>query len=122
MLLLRSPAPPTPLSFTFFFSCPRPPPHLPSSPPRRSSDLCLAGTASPSCTSRREACPYIVSYPPLCRKSTDRKSTRLNSSHITISYAVFCLKKKNTARLYSKVVCFPPYYLAYPMSQLHLNT
>src|SRR5437667_5737328 len=26
--------------------------------------------------------------------STDRKSTRLNSSHITISYAVFCLKKK----------------------------
>src|SRR5437667_4462103 len=28
----------------------------------------------------------------------DRKSTRLNSSHITISYAVFCLKKKNTMR------------------------
>src|SRR5574343_1213936 len=26
--------------------------------------------------------------------SQDRKSTRLNSSHITISYAVFCLKKK----------------------------
>jgi len=28
----------------------------------------------------------------------DRKSTRLNSSHITISYAVFCLKKKNTKK------------------------
>src|SRR5437773_3676889 len=28
-------------------------------------------------------------------KNGDRKSTRLNSSHITISYAVFCLKKKN---------------------------
>src|SRR5437773_12046566 len=28
------------------------------------------------------------------RAGTDRKSTRLNSSHITISYAVFCLKKK----------------------------
>src|SRR5256884_1166552 len=28
--------------------------------------------------------------------STDRKSTRLNSSHGYISYAVFCLKKKNT--------------------------
>src|SRR5699024_12687776 len=27
---------------------------------------------------------------------TDRKSTRLNSSHVSISYAVFCLKKKNT--------------------------
>src|SRR5699024_12220449 len=26
--------------------------------------------------------------------STDRKSTRLNSSHVSISYAVFCLKKK----------------------------
>src|SRR5438270_5545756 len=28
--------------------------------------------------------------------STDRKSTRLNSSHSQISYAVFCLKKKKT--------------------------
>src|SRR5690606_40641464 len=27
----------------------------------------------------------------------DRKSTRLNSSHVKISYAVFCLKKKNTS-------------------------
>src|SRR5207248_4647017 len=33
----------------------------------------------------------------------DRKSTRLNSSHRTISYAVFCLKKKNKTRYYS---CF----------------
>src|SRR2546429_5662901 len=31
-----------------------------------------------------------------CRRSRDRKSTRLNSSHGYISYAVFCLKKKNT--------------------------
>src|SRR5204862_7565624 len=30
--------------------------------------------------------------------STDRKSTRLNSSHVEISYAVFCLKKKKTQR------------------------
>ena len=30
----------------------------------------------------------------------DRKSTRLNSSHITISYAVFCLKKKNRKRIF----------------------
>src|SRR5256885_15258750 len=29
----------------------------------------------------------------------DRKSTRLNSSHLVISYAVFCLKKKNTDNL-----------------------
>src|SRR5207249_5109562 len=30
----------------------------------------------------------------------DRKSTRLNSSHVSISYAVFCLKKKNIALRY----------------------
>src|SRR2546426_4917763 len=30
------------------------------------------------------------------QKRRDRKSTRLNSSHLVISYAVFCLKKKNT--------------------------
>src|SRR5690242_21208630 len=29
------------------------------------------------------------------RRRLDRKSTRLNSSHMSISYAVFCLKKKN---------------------------
>src|SRR2546426_5035325 len=29
-------------------------------------------------------------------RRTDRKSTRLNSSHLVISYAVFCLKKKKT--------------------------
>src|SRR5437870_11458678 len=29
-----------------------------------------------------------------CRRCSDRKSTRLNSSHVAISYAVFCLKKK----------------------------
>src|SRR3712207_8385841 len=33
----------------------------------------------------------------------DRKSTRLNSSHANISYAVFCLKKKN--RLYALRIC-----------------
>src|SRR5258707_8276236 len=38
--------------------------------------------------------------PPNRRPTTeDRKSTRLNSSHANISYAVFCLKKKNRVRL-----------------------
>src|SRR5688572_31296849 len=32
------------------------------------------------------------------REDVDRKSTRLNSSHSQISYAVFCLKKKNTPK------------------------
>src|SRR5690606_41036061 len=33
----------------------------------------------------------------------DRKSTRLNSSHVKISYAVFCLKKKNTTQITSTI-------------------
>src|SRR5207302_9103601 len=32
------------------------------------------------------------------RREVDRKSTRLNSSHVKISYAVFCLKKKKEKR------------------------
>src|ERR1039457_7327642 len=32
--------------------------------------------------------------------NTDRKSTRLNSSHLVISYAVFCLKKKKKCRAF----------------------
>src|SRR3970282_1258873 len=44
------------------------------------------------------------SSPTRWMSATDRKSTRLNSSHITISYAVFCLKKKkNTV---SDLSCF----------------
>src|SRR5438445_2068921 len=41
--------------------------------------------------------PATASHPhrPPPRGRLDRKSTRLNSSHANISYAVFCLKKKN---------------------------
>src|SRR2546430_6928750 len=35
------------------------------------------------------------------KANKDRKSTRLNSSHSQISYAVFCLKKKNNVMLFS---------------------
>src|SRR5690625_2450311 len=37
----------------------------------------------------------VPSVPFVIMTMTDRKSTRLNSSHVAISYAVFCLKKKN---------------------------
>src|SRR2546430_11976771 len=37
-----------------------------------------------------------AAQPPLPHTTTDRKSTRLNSSHSQISYAVFCLKKKKS--------------------------
>src|SRR3954466_16076513 len=39
---------------------------------------------------------------------SDRKSTRLNSSHTIISYAVFCLKKKNTPSHPLSRTCYPP--------------
>src|SRR5260221_10866704 len=41
--------------------------------------------------------PPIQAFPVRYRPFTDRKSTRLNSSHTVISYAVFCLKKKKKA-------------------------
>src|SRR5437899_7106240 len=40
-------------------------------------------------------------------RAVDRKSTRLNSSHLGISYAVFCLKKKTE---YMRSVAHPPTY------------
>src|SRR5690606_39432381 len=40
---------------------------------------------------------FASKYADLCQ---DRKSTRLNSSHVKISYAVFCLKKKKQDRRY----------------------
>src|SRR5688500_19105084 len=45
--------------------------------------------------SRSTSVARVSTYARTCRRaSTDRKSTRLNSSHLVISYAVFCLKKK----------------------------
>src|SRR5690242_21327562 len=38
-------------------------------------------------------------YPPDSKWAQDRKSTRLNSSHMSISYAVFCLKKKKNKNI-----------------------
>src|SRR5690348_17656622 len=44
-------------------------------------------------------------------RSIDRKSTRLNSSHPSISYAVFCLKKKNARVALAKVTAAPSFGL-----------
>src|SRR5262245_62748570 len=46
---------------------------------------------------RRPAHRYAMPRYP--HNIADRKSTRLNSSHLGISYAVFCLKKNNSSRL-----------------------
>src|SRR5690606_41686447 len=89
---------------------------LHSCPTRRSSDLTtdprkVAGSSErqglrPLIDSWRDATlcsmlAYLEPYPACkvalrTRAHEDRKSTRLNSSHVKISYAVFCLKKKNT--------------------------
>src|SRR5205807_3945687 len=42
--------------------------------------------------------PSLTRVPLPDRPGADRKSTRLNSSHLVISYAVFCLKKKSSNR------------------------
>src|SRR5690349_22321042 len=73
---------------------------LHSFPTRRSSDLDRAGE---ELLRREDAVIVDGAEPALGRvacferelpRSRDRKSTRLNSSHVEISYAVFCLKKK----------------------------
>src|SRR5437870_8842028 len=82
-----------PSFFFFFFLMIRRPPRSTLFPTRRSSDLTMNSrgplpvfffACSISCGSKRR----------LQLKKKDRKSTRLNSSHVAISYAVFCLKKK----------------------------
>src|SRR5256885_6915782 len=52
------------------------------------------GTADQHAVQSLQVC---AGQPPGSSAHTDRKSTRLNSSHLVISYAVFCLKKKKTA-------------------------
>src|SRR5438445_2484366 len=83
------------------------PPDLHSFPTRRSSDLPTSPTTSVAATwqpSRMSSqvldarMPSLSSFLPTAKPWTpDRKSTRLNSSHANISYAVFCLKKKRRA-------------------------
>src|SRR2546430_3754439 len=56
------------------------------------------------------------------RSSSDRKSTRLNSSHSQISYAVFCLKKKKlVASCLSKEVVSPLVYFRSPAVANHVT-
>src|SRR5207302_9427528 len=76
--------------FPFFFSYPIDPQDLHSFPTRRSSDLRAVIGHLQRRFPRSRASGLVQSW----TAGTDRKSTRLNSSHVKISYAVFCLKKK----------------------------
>src|SRR5207249_11832397 len=99
----------------FFFQCYLIPRDLHSFPTRRSSDLgTMRRSRSPDVmasftpfSSGSVAMPFSSTvssstsemarpkrWPFKASASEDRKSTRLNSSHVSISYAVFCLKKK----------------------------
>src|SRR5690606_40381010 len=104
--------------------CPRsaPPPHLHSFPTRRSSDLAVDPLATGDPVDALDALdtvdPVDAAGPQrrgeagvaalgrpgrgwegrLAVLTRDRKSTRLNSSHVKTSYAVFCLKKNTTYR------------------------
>src|SRR5438034_5619554 len=101
-----------PLSCYCLYHCPSPPRLHHSFPTRRSSDLAVAedhtsslglilpssittvspngwaGWGSTTCANPRAFLTKETA------SHADRKSTRLNSSHTVISYAVFCLKKK----------------------------
>src|SRR5207244_5435155 len=86
------------LFLPLFFYCFRPHPHLHSFPTRRSSDLASVTLKSAAWSSRTRmfstsSPTYPASVSVVASARTDRKSTRLNSSHQIISYAVFCLKK-----------------------------
>src|SRR5437899_5950228 len=70
---------------------------LHSFPTRRSSDLSSPGATWTGRSSWPRRGPRSASRSP--RPIRNRKSTRLNSSHLGISYAVFCLKKKNKIAL-----------------------
>src|SRR5699024_12804381 len=66
----------------------------------RSSAATAPGGAPARVFVMRPECPQpaVATWSPTSssERSPDRKSTRLNSSHVSISYAVFCLKKKMT--------------------------
>src|SRR5947207_6458075 len=104
------------MTASFFFSSFGDPRTLHSFPTRRSSDL--AQRQSPPGDLERGATDVVFRVGKrdgqllhagagLCdghrhlRPPGDRKSTRLNSSHTVISYAVFCLKKKHTVTIKS---------------------
>src|SRR3712207_7126021 len=72
------------------------------------ADLPLEGAPRPDLAGLVQEAAHLRRHPPepgadadddrvvAFEVGQDRKSTRLNSSHANISYAVFCLKKKNT--------------------------
>src|SRR5688572_32534272 len=78
--MIRRPPRSTLFPYTTLFRSSAPGTSPPSRPSRHAGDACRCRDGGPAPRARRNP--------------GDRKSTRLNSSHSQISYAVFCLKKK----------------------------
>src|SRR5256885_9115644 len=73
--------------------------------------------ALPAAAGRRLRAPPVLEV-----HRPDRKSTRLNSSHLVISYAVFCLKKKKSVNTSAATVNASRIaYLTTPHSAVHLD-
>src|SRR5437867_5268158 len=74
-------------------------PSLPDAPPIfMTYEYARSEPGHPGISLHTDGQPYgspIFGYECSCPVMGDRKSTRLNSSHRTISYAVFCVKQKN---------------------------
>src|SRR5687768_18299264 len=98
-MLVRRPPRSTLFPYTTLFRSPRTAgpavPALPSTA-RRSAGASPPTLPSSRAPPRARSCPPrgAAADPPRSTRAPDRKSTRLNSSHGYISYAVFCLKKK----------------------------
>src|SRR5256885_11770612 len=93
--------------FVFFFLMIRRPPRstlFPYTTLFRSVALEAAGGGARGAT-------LVVNLEP-CAHHGDRKSTRLNSSHLVISYAVFCLKKKKRRAACRRPGPADPYHLS----------
>src|SRR5438552_14951548 len=104
---------------SYFFHCHAAHTDLHSFPTRRSSDLLeyvgglvLAGGGRTEVVAAVLVFRFLTFFLQIplggftylaWRRGLDRKSTRLNSSHQIISYAVFCLKKKKITKLYNDI-------------------
>src|SRR5437867_9971333 len=99
--------------FFFFFYCSAHHRDLHSFPTRRSSDLqaeIQSSASRPMPHVQASTCSRITDRHTSKRttRQKDRKSTRLNSSHRTISYAVFCLKKKKQQNTTNLIIPYIP--------------
>src|SRR2546426_7784249 len=93
--MIRRPPRSTLFPYTTLFRSPRPR----AGRPRGARDL------DPR-LERGRAARAGAARPPFLRRDRDRKSTRLNSSHLVISYAVFCLKKKKKKKTKKRALTY----------------